>query len=122
MSVVDTAAARVATLALKASAAPRIAGPLDVDRHHALAREAAGRSMVLLKNDGALLPLAKDQNIAVIGVFAKEPRFQGAGSSLINPTRLDIAVDQIGAAASGHVSYSPGFRLDADTPRSKRRG
>ncbi|WP_433214265.1 glycoside hydrolase family 3 C-terminal domain-containing protein [Microtetraspora malaysiensis] len=107
----DTAAARVLDLVRKAQARPAVAGPLDVEAHHALAREAAGRSIVLLKNDG-VLPLARDTRVAVIGAFAARPRYQGAGSSLINPTRLDTAIDEIRALSAGEVMYAEGFTLD----------
>ncbi|KQP68501.1 beta-glucosidase [Microbacterium sp. Leaf288] len=109
-SVVDVAAGRVLDLVRKATeGSGAVAGPLDVDAHHALAREAAGRSIVLLKNDGGVLPLAKDAKLAVIGEFAEKPRYQGAGSSMINPTRLDTALDGIRALASGDVAYAQGF-------------
>jgi beta-glucosidase len=109
-SVVDVAAGRVLDLVRKAQAgAGAVEGPLVVDAHHALAREAAGRSIVLLKNDRALLPLAKDARLAVIGEFAATARYQGAGSSMINPTRLDNALDEIRAVATGEVSYAQGF-------------
>jgi len=124
-SVLDVAAGRVLDLVRKAEAgAGAVEGPLDVDAHHALAREAAGRSIVLLKNalrgpqGPALLPLAKDARIAVIGEFAEKPRYQGAGSSMINPTRLDSALDEIRALATGEVAYARGFSnalsVDAD--------
>ncbi|MBW9095747.1 glycoside hydrolase family 3 C-terminal domain-containing protein [Microbacterium jejuense] len=109
-SVVDVAAGRVLDLVRKATdGAGSVSGPLDVDAHHALAREAAGRSIVLLKNDGGVLPLARDARIAVIGEFAASPRYQGAGSSMINPTRLDNALDEIRALATGDVAYAQGF-------------
>ena len=109
-SVVDVAAGRVLDLVRKATeGSGAVAGPLDVDAHHALAREAAGRSIVLLKNDGGVLPLAKDAKLAVIGEFAEKPRYQGAGSSMINPTRLDTALDGIRALAAGDVAYAQGF-------------
>ena len=109
-SVVDVAAGRVLDLVRKATeGSGAVAGPLDVDAHHALAREAAGRSIVLLKNDGGVLPLAKDAKLAVIGEFAEKPRYQGAGSSMINPTRLDTALEGIRALASGDVAYAQGF-------------
>lgn len=76
-SVVDASAARVLALVRRAQPADPAPGPLDVDAHHLLAREAAGRSIVLLKNDGAVLPLDKDADIAVIGAFAAQPRYQG---------------------------------------------
>ena len=115
-SVVDVAAGRVLDLVRKANdGVGAVEGPLDVDAHHALAREAAGRSIVLLKNDalrhaqGPVLPLATDAKIAVIGEFAEKPRYQGAGSSMINPTRLDTALDEIRALSTGDVAYAQGF-------------
>jgi beta-glucosidase len=88
----------------------------DVDAHHALAREVAARSVVLLENDG-ILPLAPTTRVAVIGAFAAQPRYQGAGSSLINPTRLDTALDGMREhAAEGTVTYAAGFLLgDTDS-------
>ncbi|MCH5170036.1 MAG: glycoside hydrolase family 3 C-terminal domain-containing protein [Oscillospiraceae bacterium] len=67
----------------------------DPDEHHALARKIAGQCMVLMKNDGGILPLKKSQKVAVIGEMAKNPRYQGAGSSLINPIKLDNACDTL---------------------------
>jgi beta-glucosidase len=79
----------------------------DAAAHHALARKAAAKSAVLLKNEG-LLPLVKGQSAAVIGAFAKVPRYQGAGSSRINPTRLDSAFDEL-LAAGVKVEYAQGY-------------
>jgi beta-glucosidase len=79
----------------------------DPDAHHALAREAAAESVVLLKNDG-LLPLAADARIAVVGEFARTPRFQGAGSSQVNPTRVDVLLDEL-RAAYGEVPFAAGY-------------
>jgi|LSQX01.3.fsa_nt_gb beta-glucosidase len=67
----------------------------DIDKHHALARKIAANSVVLLKNKDEILPLSNNQTVAVIGHMAKEPRYQGAGSSLINPTKLDNALDEL---------------------------
>ena len=83
----------------------------DVDAHNEVARQAAVESMVLLKNEDATLPVAKGAKIAVIGEFAHTPRYQGAGSSLINPTKLTSFLDAIeerGVAAD----FAPGFTLD----------
>jgi beta-glucosidase len=108
--VLDAAAGRVLELVRRAQAGGGAAkGRLDVEKHHALAREAAGRSIVLLKNEGRILPMARDANIAVIGAFAATPRYQGAGSSRINPTRLDNALDEIRSLATGNVTYAAGF-------------
>jgi beta-glucosidase len=113
----DASAQRNADLAVRWAATPRVEGPLDVDAHHALAREAASRSIVLLKNDAVdgapLLPLTPERRIAVIGAFAEKPRYQGAGSSMIRPTRLDDALTAIREVAPGAV-YAPGFSLAID--------
>jgi beta-glucosidase len=91
-----------------ANAAP--GATYDIDAHHALAREAAGRGIVLLKNEAALLPLSpQEPAIAVIGEQARTPRYQGGGSSLINPTRLDNALAEITALAGGEVRYAAGY-------------
>ncbi|KJQ53415.1 glycoside hydrolase family 3 C-terminal domain-containing protein [Microbacterium sp. SA39] len=111
-AVLDTAASRVIDLVRKAGERPAVSAPLDVDAHHTLAREAAGRSIVLLKNHGSLLPLAPEQRVAVIGAFATEPRFQGAGSSLINPTRVDRALDELRAVGGDNVSHAAGFSVE----------
>ncbi|SFS13833.1 beta-glucosidase [Microbacterium sp. cf046] len=113
-SVVDTAAGRVLDLIRKSQAgAGSISGPLDVDAHHALAREAAGRAIVLLKNDGDLLPLRSQRSVALIGAFVDQPRFQGAGSSMINPTRVDqVALEIVAKAGEDFVFQAPGFTLN----------
>ncbi|KRA24590.1 beta-glucosidase [Microbacterium sp. Root61] len=112
-SVVDVSATRIAKLALRWKETPRVAGPLDVDAHHALAREVAGRSIVLLKNDGDLLPLQGQKSVALIGAFVDQPRYQGAGSSMINPTRIDsVALEIVAKAGEDFVFQAPGFTLN----------
>jgi beta-glucosidase len=103
------AAGRVAALVERAAA--RLPGDYDQAAHHALAREIACRAIVLLKNDGGLLPLAADGTgtIAVIGEFARTPRYQGGGSSQITPTRLDDALTEITAATEATVLFAPGY-------------
>ncbi|MEO7261225.1 MAG: glycoside hydrolase family 3 C-terminal domain-containing protein [Jatrophihabitantaceae bacterium] len=111
-SAVDAAAARV--LALAARPAPSTT--VDLDAQHELARRAALESAVLLKNDDAVLPLAADAGgpIAVIGEFARSPRYQGGGSSHVLATRVDDALSAIRALlpGPGRVSFAPGFTLD----------
>ena len=80
----------------------------DADAHHQKAREIAGQCMVLLKNDGNILPLKKDANIAVIGEMAKNPRYQGAGSSIVNAIKIDCAYDSI-VEKGAKVTYAPGY-------------
>lgn len=82
----------------------------DVAAHHALARTTAEQSAVLLKNED-ILPLQKDKKIAFIGEFAKVPRIQGGGSSHINNTSVESALD----AAGNSVSYAQGFHIDEET-------
>ena len=110
----DIGAGRVLDLIRRSLDREVVEGPLDVEAHHALAREAAGRSIVLLRNEGGLLPLSREQKVAVIGAFATQPRWQGAGSSQINPTRLDAALDSIREAADD-VTYAAGFPLGSQT-------
>jgi len=81
----------------------------DADAHHALAREAAAESVVLLKNDG-LLPLPADARIAVVGEFARTPRFQGAGSSQVNPTRVEALLDEL-RAVYGEIGFAAGYGI-----------
>jgi beta-glucosidase len=109
-AALQTAASRVESLVRRAVAAATPGATYDADAHHALAREAASRGIVLLKNDGGLLPLAAGEpSIAVIGEQARSPRYQGGGSSLINPTRLDNALDEITAHAAGTVRFASGY-------------
>lgn len=61
----------------------------DKNAHHMLARKAAAESIVLLKNEEQILPLKEKTKVALIGDFAFEPRYQGAGSSVVNTTALD---------------------------------
>lgn len=86
----------------------------DIQAHHDLARKIAGESMVLMKNDG-ILPLAEGKKIAVIGEMAKAPRYQGAGSSNINPNKLDNAFDAF-VEAGYAPSYAAGYNSKSDKP------
>ncbi|GHG14534.1 MULTISPECIES: glycoside hydrolase family 3 C-terminal domain-containing protein [Amycolatopsis] len=111
--LVDVMAARVIDLARKAEAGRFVPNEFDADAHHALAREVARRCIVLLKNDGDLLPLAPSGRVAVVGHFAADARYQGGGSSRINPTRVDVPLDEIRRLAAD-VTFAPGFSLTPD--------
>ena len=87
-------------------AAPR---EFDAAAHHALARRAAAESLVLLKNEGSLLPLAAGSKVAVIGDFAKNPRYQGAGSSMVNSTQVDVLLDKLINSELNVIGYQQGF-------------
>ena len=108
-AALSRAAGRVAALVRQAQARTR--GDYDAEAHHDLAREIASRAIVLLKNEGAVLPLdpAATGTVAVIGEFARTPRYQGGGSSQITPTRLDDALTAITAIAQADVSFAPGY-------------
>lgn len=82
----------------------------DVEAHHKLARKAAEESIVLLKNQDNILPLKPGTKVAVIGDFARKPRYQGAGSSLVNPAKEPEAIlDRIGEYDMVMVSYEQGY-------------
>ena len=81
----------------------------NVDAHHAFAQKCSEESIVLLKNDGGILPLQGGTQVAVIGEFAKKARYQGAGSSVVNCTKLDHTMDVIGGFNLNVVGFEPGY-------------
>jgi beta-glucosidase len=114
-SVLDEAVGRVLHLVDRSQPALSEGASFDPDDHHALARRAAHESAVLLKNDGNALPLEPEHGstVAVIGEFARTPRFQGAGSSQVNPTRVDLALEELQSAFAGRaeVRFAAGFGI-----------
>ena len=90
----------------------------DKDAHHALARKCAEQSIVLLENDG-ILPLDRNAVVGIIGDFARNPRYQGAGSSMVNPTRLDNLYDCLRAAGVSIAGYAQGFDRRQPNPDQK---
>lgn len=111
--VLDERVDAVVDLILKSEPALKQNRFFDVGEHHEIAREVAEGSMQLLKNEDGVLPLKKGQKIAVIGEMAKRPRYQGAGSSLVNPFLLDGAVDGL-RTFGADVTYSRGYRKSED--------
>ena len=87
------------------------AAPAEIDwaAHHALARKAAAQSIVLLKNEENILPLKKGARVAVIGDFAGQPRYQGAGSSVVNNVQLDTLLHELPASGLESAGYAKGF-------------
>ncbi|MFG6353019.1 MAG: glycoside hydrolase family 3 C-terminal domain-containing protein, partial [Oscillospiraceae bacterium] len=83
--------------------------PFDVEKHHAMAARASEQSIVLLKNESNILPLKRGTKVAVIGEFAQKARYQGAGSSVVNPTRLDHAMDVIKNFDLDVAGFEPGY-------------
>ena len=85
----------------------------DPDAQHEAVRKAAEKCIVLLKNEDSVLPLNGREKIAVIGDFAGTPRYQGAGSSMVNAERVEIITELLPAYFPNCVGYAPGFeRLD----------
>lgn len=115
-ATLDLAVERILAFVFKAAEHRKEQATFDAEAHHRLARIAAQESMVLLKNEGGILPLRKAGTIAVIGGFAEKPRYQGGGSSHVNPTRLDLALEEMGKIAGDRATlvYSKGFELDRD--------
>jgi beta-glucosidase len=119
MDVLDARVRTVLELVSKGMPVLDLDESFDADAHHALARAAAAESVVLLKNDG-LLPLAAGARVAVIGEFARTPRFQGAGSSQVNPTRVDVLLDEL-RAVYGDVPFAAGYGTGDDLlPEAER--
>jgi beta-glucosidase len=114
--VLDTAVARVLQLIDRATATTEPPPTLDLDAHHALARAAATECAVLVKNEDHLLPLrpTAGDTIAVIGELARTPRYQGAGSSQVTPTRVDVALDELRAAVPDQVeiTFAAGYGIN----------
>ncbi|MCC3374466.1 glycoside hydrolase family 3 C-terminal domain-containing protein [Cohnella sp. REN36] len=112
----DAAVERLLNIIFRAVDARKPGATFDADAHHRLAREVARECMVLLKNDDHLLPLAKSGKIAVIGELAEQSRFQGGGSSHVNPTKLENIREELAGVAGPAVliSYSQGYALAND--------
>jgi beta-glucosidase len=115
-AVLDEAARRVLRLVRASMPALAEGGSVDLDAHHVLARRAAQEAAVLLRNEREVLPLrpAEGATVAVIGEFARTPRYQGAGSSQVNPTRLDVPLDELraGLGAGVEVRFAAGFAIE----------
>lgn len=110
----DACCERLLELAFKAAETRRQDVEFDYEGDHALAREIAGQSMVLLKNEENILPLSKESKVAFIGLFAEKPRYQGGGSSHINSFKV-VGALEAARAVGLQVEYAPGCRADGST-------
>ena len=94
---------------------PVLHAPKTIDRedYQAMARHCAAESIVLLENDG-ILPLKQGSRVAIVGEFAEKPRYQGAGSSLVNPTKVENLLDHLKGKGLNLLGYAPGYSRDSD--------
>ncbi|MGF1751186.1 glycoside hydrolase family 3 C-terminal domain-containing protein [Vibrio cionasavignyae] len=106
----DRVVERILALIVKSKRAITSHEQFDIDTHHQMARKAAGESMVLLKNDAKTLPLSSSDTVAVIGQFAKTPRYQGSGSSQVTPTKVYSLCDALNEKLSAEVRFAAGYR------------
>lgn len=110
----------LALIARTENASTRI--PVELDAHHSLAIDAARRSIVLASNARGTLPLgAWSGRVAVVGDFAANPRYQGAGSSLVNPTRVDAPLRALYETGLDIVGFARGYRRRGGSSRRLRR-
>lgn len=121
METLDELVTEMVTITLRAHAGTQRNATFDAAAHHAIARKVAGEGMVLLKNEKQALPLQKerDRRIAIIGEFARMPRYQGAGSSQVNPTELDTSHEELLALLGRgvEISFAQGYDWEGATTK-----
>lgn len=114
MEEIDTAVRRNLTL-IKNAVEQHRDTPMESETHHALVRKIAGESMVLLKNENQVLPLVETAKIAVIGDMAKQLRYQGGGSSHVEPFMCDDLLEEMAKLApKAEIAYARGYDLESD--------
>ncbi len=109
-ALLDERVSRILRLVDDAQEAFKNAPACDMQEHHDFAARLAEESAVLLKNEGGMLPLRAGARVAVIGDFAVRPRYQGAGSSRIEPTRLDCGLDALRDEGVSVIGFEPGYK------------
>lgn len=114
--ILNRAVEKLLTIIFKAADSQKKDASYDKEVHHQLAREVSRECMVLLKNEDNILPLKKEGVLAIVGAFAKNPRYQGGGSSHVSPTRIENAYDEIKKITgdSTRILYAAGYKLDSD--------
>jgi beta-glucosidase len=110
-TILDQSVERILRIVFKAKETKKGEREFDSEEHHRFAQAVASEGIILLKNENNLLPIKNVSSIAVIGRMAKEPRFQGGGSSLINPTKVDIPIEEIKklAGEETRLEYADGY-------------
>ncbi len=91
---------------------------VDLEANHRLAQKAAEESMVLLENNG-VLPLNSEVRVAFLGKFVEKPRYQGAGSSLVNSYRVDKVIDEVKNSGLNYIGYEPAFHLNGKKSKNR---
>ena len=118
-SVLDQSVERILELVFKAKEQERFTDEVDFENHRNLSRKVAEESVVLLKNEKELLPITKEKykKVAVIGAFAKEPRYQGGGCTLVNPIRISRPYEEMEKLAGDDITltYAKGYELKNET-------
>lgn len=116
-AVLDASVRRILEVSFRVLDNLSPAASFDPSAHHELARRVAAEGFVLLKNEGGLLPLAGRGRVAFIGEFARHPRYQGGGSSHVNPTRLDDALEEARKLRGDRgIDFAPGYSLSGEEP------
>lgn len=117
--VLNKSVKRILTLIFQAKEQENFTDQVDFEAHRALSERVAEESVVLLKNERELLPITKEkyQKVAVLGAFAKEPRYQGGGCTLVNPIRISSPYEEMEQLAKGEIqlTYAKGYELRDET-------
>jgi beta-glucosidase len=112
-SILDKVVEDLIRVTLKAESLKKTGYTYDKDQHHMLARKAGSECIILLKNENSILPINNQEpkKIAIIGSFAKNPRYLGGGSSILKPTIVDIPYDEISKIAGDKIllAYTEGY-------------
>ena len=109
-AVLDAAAVRLVEMALRAEANLQPEARFDRDEHHRLARRVAADAVVLCRNVDTALPIGDDDTVALVGAFAEQPRYQGTGSSRVNPTKLETLREELTSlVGDDRLTYAPGY-------------